>query len=284
MWNKIMTILLVLVMALSFGSCTKEPTAEEIVDGVIESQGEIRTYQFELDMTMYAVGEAEGAAHEQTMIMDNSGTLDLENIQMEADLNLKTNIVAPVEEEIEMGVEMYIVDGMMYAKPEAPGEEPTWMKSELPSVAWEVQKGLSGLDNYYELLATAQVEVIGSEKVKSVDCYVLEVSPDLEQLYKTATNVTGTSDTGGMLLPPVPEEFLKDIFSSFSVKQWVAKDNYFLIKAEIDISMESTPELMDYLGEEGETSVDITIIFLAYNYNQPVSIELPPEAKEAIEM
>ncbi len=283
MRKKILIMSLVLVLVLSFTACAKEPSAQEIVDGVIESFDNIRTYQFELDMTMYAVGEAEGEAHEQTMTMDNSGTLDLENVQMEADLNLNTNIVAPVEEEIEMGVEMYIIDGMMYAKPEAPGEEPTWMKSELPAEAWEIQKGLSGLTNYKELLATAQLEVIGSEKVKGVDCYVLEVTPDLEQLYQTAINPTGESGTGGMMLPAVPEELLEGIFRSFSVKQWVAKDTYFLMKAEIDMSLETTPELMDYLDEEGETSLDITLIFLAYNYNQPVSIELPPEAEEATE-
>ena len=56
------------------------------------------------------------------------------------------------------------------------------------------------------------------------------------------------------------------------------------MKAEIDMAMELTPEVMDYLGEEGEMSMDITLIFLAYNYNQPVSIVLPPEAEEAIEV
>ena len=38
---------------------------------------------------------------------------------------------------------------------------------------------------------------------------------------------------------------------------------------------------MDYLGEEVEVSMDITLIFLAYNYNQPVTIVVPPEAIEA---
>ena len=56
------------------------------------------------------------------------------------------------------------------------------------------------------------------------------------------------------------------------------------MKTEIDLAIESTPKFMDYLGEEGETSIDVTISFLAYNYNQPVSIELPPEAEEAIEV
>jgi hypothetical protein len=86
------------------------------------------------------------------------------------------------------------------------------------------------------------------------------------------------------VLPPVPEELLQDIFRNFSVKQWVAKDTYFLMKVEIDMALETPPDLLEYLNEEGVKSVDITISFLAYNYNQPVTIVLPSEAEEAIEM
>jgi len=284
MWKKILTMSLALVMVLSFTACAEQteeevelPSAQEIVDGVIESFDNIRTYQFDMDMTMDMAGEAEGEALEQTVTIDNSGTLDLENVQMRADLTM--NVVEPEEDEMEMGVEMYIIDGMMYAMPEAPGEEPTWMKSEVPTEAWEMQKGMSGLETYKELLETAQVEVIGSEKVKGVDCYVLQLTPEMAQLWQTV----GLGGVGIGTAPTVPEELLQEVFSDFTVKQWIAKDIYFLMKVEIDMAVELTPEVMDYLGGEGEMSMDMTLSFLAYNYNQPVSIELPPEAEEAVE-
>jgi hypothetical protein len=287
MWKKILTISLVLVMVLSFTACGEGaeeeaglPSAQEIIDSVIESFDNIRTYQFDMDTTMDMAGEAEGEALERTVTIDNSGTLDLENVQMRADLTM--NIVEPEEDEMEMGVEMYIVDGMMYAMPEAPEEEPTWMKEEVPSEGWEKLKGISGLETYKELLETAQVKVIGSEKVKGVDCYVLQLTPDMAQLWQIAMGQEGVGIGG--TLPTIPEESLQEIFRSFSVKQWIAKDTYFLMKAEIDMAMESTPEVMDYLGEEGEMTIDLTMSLLAYNYNQPVSIVLPPEAEEAIEV
>ena len=157
------------------------------------------------------------------------------------------------------------------------------MKSEAPAEYWEIMTGVSGLENYIELLKTAQVEVIGSEQVKGVDCYVLQLTPELAELYQTAMDPVGGIGRAGML-PPVPEELLQDMFHSFSVKQWIAKDTYFLMKVEIDMDIESTPELMDYLGEEAEMSIDITISFLAYNYNQPVTIVVPAEALEATEV
>ncbi len=116
MWKKILTMSLALVMVLSFTACAEEteeevelPSAQEIVDGVIESFDNIRTYQFDMDVTMDMAGEAEGEALEQTVTMDNSGTLDLENVQMRADLTM--NVVELEEDEMEMGVEMYIIDG-----------------------------------------------------------------------------------------------------------------------------------------------------------------------------
>jgi len=162
-----------------------------------------------------------------------------------------------------------------------------WTKEELPAQAWEIIKGLSGLENYKELLKTAQVEVIGSEEVKGVDCYVLKLTPEIAQLLQT----TGGGFAGGVPgAPPIPEEILQEVFSDFTVKQWIAKDTYFLMKAEIDAVMQLTSEFWEYLGEEGEMgeeaqmSIDSTLSFLAYNYNQPVSIVVPPEAEEATEM
>ena len=288
MWKKIVALSLVLVMVLTFTACAGLLSAQEIVDGVIESFDNIRTYQFDLVMTQYQAGEAEGEVLEQTVTVDNSGTLDLENLQMSAELSMAVNMVAPEEDEMEERVEMYIIDGMMYAKPEDPDiEEPTWTKNELPAEAWEMMKGLSGLETYKELLKTAQVEVIGSEKVKGVDCYVLQLTPEIAKLWQT---LGAGGFTGGVPgAPTIPEELIQEVFSDFTVKQWIAKDTYFLMKAEIDTVIKLTSEFMDYLGEEGlgekgEMSADITLSFLAYNYNQPVSIVLPPEAEEAIEV
>lgn len=274
-----MAISLLLVVVLSFTACGEAGllSAQEIIDGVIEAQDEIRAYEFEMNMTMDMAGEAEGEALERTVTMESSGTLDLENVQMRADLTI--NVVEPEEDEIEMGVEMYIIDGMMYAMLEAPGEEPTWMKEEVPTERWEILKGISGLETYKELLETAQVKVIGSEKVKGVDCYVLQLTPEMAQLWQTAMGQGGVGGEG--ILLSIPKELLGEVIRSFSVKQWVAKDTYFLMKAEIDIAVESTSELMGYPGEKEEMSMDITISFLAYNYNQPVTIVVPPEAVEA---
>ena len=62
MWKKIVALSLVLVMVLSFTACGEAglPSAQEIIGGVVESFDNIRTYQFDMDITQHQAGEAEG--------------------------------------------------------------------------------------------------------------------------------------------------------------------------------------------------------------------------------
>jgi len=280
MWKKILSMSLVLVMVLSFAACAKEveeelPSAQEIVDGVIASLEDIRTGQFDMDMTMDMAGEAEGETFEATMLMDSSGALDVENRQIRMDMTM--SMAMPGEPEMEMGMEMYLIGDMMYMLMEIPEMGPMWMKSEVPEGTWEQ---MSQIESQAELLEAAQVEVIGSETVGGVDCYVLQLIPDMEQLWQMTMQQAQLAGE----MPAVSEEFIQEMFRSFSIKQWVAKDTYFLTKAEINMAVELTPEAMGFPEEEGVLTMDIAMDFLAYNYNQPVSIVLPPEAEEAVEM
>ncbi len=245
------------------------PSAQEIVDGIIASFNNIRTYQYDMDETINMTVEVEGEVSESTFALGGSGTVDFENRQMRMEHTIES-IPKTGQPELVWGGEQYFIDGMLYTKPKIPGEEPMWMKEEAPEEWWETQQ-MELVDSQIELLGAAQVEVIGSESVGGIDCYVLEVTPDLEQLWQLFNYLIFQE------APDVTEEYLQEVFRSFSVKQWVAKDTYFLMKAEIDISTEFPP------GEPGPSTIDIAMVLLAYNYNQPVSIVLPPEAEEASE-
>jgi hypothetical protein len=282
MWKKILTMSLTMVMVLSLAACAEEageegglPSAQEIVDGVMQSLDDIRTHQFDMDMTMDMAGEGEGETFEMTMVMDGSGALDFDNSEMRMDMTM--SMTMPDESEMDMGTAIYLIGGMVYMLMEIPEMEPMWIKSEMPEGYWEE---MSQVQTQIELLEVAQVEVIGSERIGGIDCYVLQVTPDLEQLWQM---VMQQAEMAGEM-PDVTGELLQEMFRSFSVEQWVAKDTYFLAKVEIDMAMELTPEAMGFPGEEGIMTMDIAMSILTYNYNQPVSIVLPPEAEEAIEM
>jgi len=266
MWKKILGISLVLVMVLSFAACAKEPSAQEIVDGVIESFDNIRTYQLDMDVTFDIAGEDEGEAFEFTQALGYIGAVDVENKQMRLEMTYRS--IAETQPEMEQVTEMYLIGNIQY-QGEQTEEGTEWKKYEVPAESWEEFQQIGWGESQIELLEAAQVEVISSERVDGIDCYVLEVTPDLEQLWQLSNHLHFDE------APDVTEEYLQEIFRSFSVKQWVAKDTYFLMKAEIDIAEEFPPD------GAGPSTVDIAMVLLSYDYNQPVSIELPPEAVEA---
>lgn len=282
MWKKMFTMSLALVMVLSFTACavevTKEvglPSTQEIVDGVLESLDNIKTFQFDMDMTVDMSGEVEGEAVEMTMVMDSDAAIDVENREIGMKINI--DMALPDEGEMEIGEEVYIIGDMMYMFIDVPGTGPMWLKSKMPAGSWE---HMSQNEAQIELLKTAQVKVMGSEKIQGIDCYVFELTPDMEQLWQIA--MQQATVVGEEVLPDVPEEFFQEMFRSFSVKQWIAKDTYYLTKVETNMAIELTAEAMGI--EEGEVFQDITMTLFIYDYNEPVSIVLPPEAKGAIEI
>ncbi len=291
MGRKILAVSLALVMVLSFAACDGGggeglPTAQEIIDGAIQALDDVRSYEFEMDMSLDMVAEDEGETLEMSMEMDYSGALDLDNKQLR--LEVTASVAMPGEDEEEMGMEAYLVDNIGYMMIEEPGEEPVWDKDEFSEAEWEeawesTVETLSLAEPQLELLETAEVEVIGSESVKGVDCYVLQITLDAEQLWEMIMQQAMLGFGGSLGLPEFSEELFDKVSHSSSMKQWVAKDTYFLMKVETDMSIELTAEAMGFPEEEGEATIDLAMTILVYNYNQPVSIELPPEAEEATE-
>ena len=276
MGKKIVAISLVLVMVLSFAACATEPSTQEIIDGAIQSMYNVNTYQFEMDMTMDMAGEAEGEALEMTMVMDTSGAIDITNrlVRMEMIMSM----TMPEEGETDVGMEMYLIGNTAYILADIPEMGSTWMKSRASVGTWDE---MTQVEPQIELLESAEVKLIGSEKIRGVDCYVLQLIPDLQKLWQIAMQ---QQDIAGGEALDIPEEAIQDIFKGFSVKQWIEKDTYFLAKVEIEMSMEITPEDMGYPEEEGVVIMDMAMTMLAYNYNETVSIVLPPEAEDAIEV
>lgn len=280
--RKILALSLVLVMALSFTACGGEtlPTAEEIVDGAVQALDDIQSYEFEMDMALDMAAEYEGENVEMIMEADYSGALDLDNQQMRMGMDL--NVKMTGEDAIDAAMELYLIDGIGYTMMDVPGEDPVWEKEdEISEADWEqVIEVLMLARPQIELLEASEVEVIGSESVKGVDCYVLKLTPDMEQLWETAGQQAALGFTEEMGWPNLTGEVLDKASSSFSVKQWIAQDTYLLMKTTMDIDLELTAESMGMPEEEGTATIAVVMNVLAYNYNQPVSIELPPEAEE----
>ncbi len=265
------TVLLCAVLLLSGAACggaapaptpTPTPTpvemsAEEIVDAALAAGAELDTCQFDMDMEMTAIG---GMAP-GTMAIHATGAIDEPNRKMHIDMAMLMSMTGLGD--MEASMEMYLVGDWVYMRMEMYGEE-MWMKTPMTEELWEEQDISSQQLDFLEDFVG--VELLGTETVDGIECYKLDVTPDLEKLWDWAQMQGGIEELE-------PGADLEEIITDLSITEWIATDTYFPVKAVIEMTMTI----------ESET-IDMAITITMYDFNEPVTIVLPPEAADAVEV
>ncbi len=249
--------------------------AEQIRDEAISAGADIATCQFDMDMTMDLRMAMGGETIEITMSVDGEGAIDEPGQKMYMHMDMFMEV--PGEEDMQVSMEMYLVEDWVYMKMEMPGEPPTWMKSPMEAGDWEE---LDITSQQVNMLLDVEVELLGTETVDGTECYVLEVTPDLEKLW--ALMQSAGAEQG---LPP--ELDVEELITDLSLRQWVAKDTYFPRKTAVNLTMVFTPESLGIppgLVDEFDATADMTMTMTMHHIKEPVTIELPPEAEEAEEV
>ncbi|MGD9116310.1 MAG: hypothetical protein PVJ61_03920 [Dehalococcoidia bacterium] len=270
--------LLLLTMVFAFGACDGEAQAQaqEITESALQVQDDINSYRFETTSTMEMAGETEGEAIEGSLIITQNGEFDPANLKMHYIQTMISTMTGSYD--VNTTMDTYVIEDEGYVASDNEFGEFSWSSGEIPEGFWE---DMNQVDFELAMLeASTKAKVIGSETVNGVDCYVLEISPAEEHLWELFMQQMGMS---GGTADDADDDLLKELVKHCSAKQWIAKDSYFLMKAEITMSVELTPEMTGSSDVEGEVKIDTKLTLMAYDYNQPLSIELPPGAEEAVE-
>lgn len=179
--------------------------------------------------------------------------------------------------------EMYFKGGEEYCKTISEGNVPPtigWTKNELDETVWNQQ---SQMPLVVELLKNAtQFTVLENEQLDGINCYVVTVIPSAQA---SVDWVLSQGQPGGPAMTTWSGDTLvrSDAYKDGTVKFWINKDSYFPLKAEISIAFQG----------ELNTGTVVTTPYTAIgnllnfsfkgqlnfsNYNQPVSIQIHPEA------
>jgi Family of unknown function (DUF6612) len=281
--KKVIYILLGLILTVSMmlTGCggAKELTAQEVLTNAITAMQKITSYKLDYNLTMDM--DMTGAQAMQ-MAMDGGGTgaMDVTNqkIQMTMDADVEIPGVGTSKMNMTMSMEMFLVEGWLYTKMTIPGSAVQWSKMEIPDITSQDQAAQLLL-----LMESAiETNLKGSEKVNGVDCYILEVVPDMEALWEWAMSQQGSTFTGKIDLSKFD---LSKIMKDVSLKYWIAKNNYQIIKAGTGMTMDADAESLGVTTEEFD-SMTMTMNFdmTFSDYNKAVTIELPADAKNAQEV
>ena len=278
--KKIFLAVILVITLLPFTACEGElPPAGEIIDNMMEAMGEVETYRQDTDMAMQLYFMAEDTPSYFPLDIDvelNAVTAhDVVNNNMETVMDVV--IVGADDDSLKMEIATYLIDTTMYVMVDFPIISPMWTKSEIPGMYTPQMDNSQILT---EVLQMAGMEITDTERKEGINCYVLEITPDIGQIFKSLILPAEEYDAG---ITETEWEIIDEIFNDFSVKIWVAHDTYRVVYADINIQVEFSPEAMGVYNEEGLFSLDIAVKTYYHHYNSSVDIELPPEAEDADE-
>ncbi len=264
-----------LVLPLSFLGCAKEPSAEEIVANAVDASAKVATVKVDMDLAMTVEVIGGNRPVKMEMQVKAGGPVDMAKREIKMSMDANADIPGLGRQDVSM--EMYVVGGWMYTKVGLPGGGGQWVKMNLTEQLWAAQDHLS---QQVDFLKTAiEVTLVGSEKVDGVDCYVLQVNPDMTALTKW---VLSQQQQGGVDLSKLD---LARLFKTTSIKEWVAKDSYLPVRADLDVVLEMLPGDVGATAQDFEkVTMDIAGQFRYYDYGKPVTIVLPQEALGAQEI
>lgn len=267
---------LIITVCLACKGTEASLSAEQIMEKATAAQADVRSGVLDLDnLTINFQGKSSGSDTGGTISLDGSCAIDQANKEVgaNANANITIGVLGQPSMIMTMGFEMYVVDNYTYTMISLPGQKPTWTKQEIPADFWET---LTTVESQTDPLDITEVTLIREEKVGDIDCYLLEIAPDFEKLQQLLTQQL--TEGANMQLPN-----LKDMISSFSLNVWVAKDTFFISKAQIEMTLLLTSEVLGTSAGGDEITLNMIMDLQAHDYNQPVSIELPPEALKATE-
>ena len=288
-----LAVVMLIVMCFSILACEeKMPTSEEVIEELVEAHLDVKSYEMEgsavLSMVLDLPEEeiSMGIPMDVDADIDITSAFDAANEEMMMVMDIDMDMAG--EATMKMAVEMYLVDGWMYMMVDAPMMSPQWMKTEMSyNELLDEMESIDFTETQVEFLKSGQITVTGVEKIEGIDCYVLEIVPDMSKLWELLMQQSQL--TGGDMMNVPTDEFdemmenIDDMVKDISAKYWIAKDTYYITQGAVMFKMEITPEAMGMPDEEGSVAMDITMDMKMFNYNKPVSIVLPPEAENAVE-
>lgn len=248
----------------------KELSAEEVSEKSLAAMKDAKTVKG----TMEAVMNISAAGQGMDMTISADMEEDVENriAHMKMDINAMGQNV-----ETEMYIEYSDTTATMYIN-----NMGTWAKQEVDvsALSSELGMGMEGIEGtvaYIENLADYSME-------KNGDTYVVEGKPDDSQFEKIMSSVM-KSTLGSDEIPEAMVEKLIESMKDIKVTAHIDAETFLVTGFDMDMSdmiVSMFDALSEYTGQEIKLdNAKYTAKVKYSDYNEPVNIEIPEEAKAA---
>jgi hypothetical protein len=233
---------------LLFSACVSQEkqSAAEVLNRSVFAMEKIETYSFAVKSTMLIIGnESVLSGGTQQVDLRWRGDVDGRNRRMHVTAEVASDNSTSISEQ-------YIIGGRQYVKVPLLG----WIMNETGEEFWDEQMYSKLQSNF----TSVNPVLVGEEKINGVACYVLDL------------NLSSIEAFGSVMQQQGSTEGIKEIKWA-NMREWIAKDSFLLMRSETKA---------DIVGTGMEAYINTTIDFSGYN--NPISIELPAEAENALDI
>jgi hypothetical protein len=244
---------------------------------------QVDSYKMNMEMDMFMDIEGGGEQGSIDMDMTMEGAVDQKSLDlyMLVDIYMAMDMGGSQESLDDIAMDMYLKDEYIYMKMSIPelGEE--WIK--MPATEENMSDWNMNMVEQQMLPLESPLELtfLKYEKIKGSECYVIELAPDMAKVMEWL----GEQELADLGFSWGDIDAISEIFDKLTYTCWIDKETkymkkmtaYMLIKMDEDI-------VEDLSGETGNITMDMTMNIEMYDHNIPVSIVLPDEAENAMEM
>jgi hypothetical protein len=273
MKNKVGIILLACLV--TFTGCsgsvrsTTQTAAQNMAGKTISAVNSVSTFQLNTDFTDTLSTNSSGS---NTTDLKGSKLIDITDRALAMNMAITAGPLVTTNE-------LYFLNGQEYLETTNPSNIPAiWgSKTEFNDKDWKQQTQIQFLS---ALLNTAvKISSLPDEKLNNVDCAVLTITPAAQAAVDfiiSQFQYSGPapfSMEGGATITP-------DAYQGGSITLWINSENYLPVKVEAAFRFQNK--------ENWNANSSTTLITANYNieldfsnYNQPVSIQVPPDVLAA---
>jgi hypothetical protein len=258
MKNEVLSIIFAfLILTITLSGCLEDITADEIKIKFLQTIEDVTSYKYSTNTTIHQTIIIESQTNITEITTIQKGEVDKSNKQLKQEYDIQSSDESEQQYSI-----TYLIDNIEYIGTGSK-DNITWSHQFLYSnMTWIVyslleQMALYLSDSDFDI-GDIKITRLPDEVVEDVDCYVLLLTSVSNQSAESSTlNRSGYR------------------YQKIEIKYWIAKEDYLLIRTKSGTTYDST----GFYSWKGNRSIMISETCVEfYDYNIPVTIELPPDA------
>lgn len=230
--------------------------SDEIKEKTLSAVNSAQTYSFDTTILVKTSGVVQEIPVAITESIHGSGAVDNVNKKMFFDVSMNSTSPQSVGSSSQE-MKVYLIGDVAYFTSQ--GSTVTEKVSD-SEIIWSDR---THIKQQAKILSESKARVLSQEEVGGVPAYVLQLTPDKEELVRY---IAEQSSVAGAPLAVSDSQVanLSGMVEDFSIVLWVGKEDYLPRKFKLYMSLKS-----------GQLSRDTTIVMYMWDYGKPVEIALP---------